>query len=122
MLDLVFSTEWSEHGLMVTDLVSAPLSWSDHHLIKCNLLVALPPHRKHGPILMVHPRRLLDPLRFQDTMRGIPADLSGTPVKALVDGWLAAATRAIDTIAPKRPLRRRAWLGAWYNQELQAMK
>ena len=39
-LDLVFSTECSEHGLMVTDLVSVPLSWSDHHLIKCNRTMA----------------------------------------------------------------------------------
>ena len=41
-LDLVFSTERSECGLMMTDFGSAPLSWSDHHLIKCNLSVALP--------------------------------------------------------------------------------
>ena len=56
-LDLVFSTEQREFDLMVTDLVSVPLSWSDHHLIKCNLSVALPPRREHGPILMVHHQR-----------------------------------------------------------------
>ena len=41
MLDLVFSSEQRECGLMVTNLVSIPLSWLDHHLIKCNLTVAL---------------------------------------------------------------------------------
>ena len=54
ILNLIFSTERSECGLMVTDLVSVPLSSSDHHLIKCNLSVALPPCREQGPIL-VHP-------------------------------------------------------------------
>ena len=67
--------------------------------------MALSPRREDGSILMVCPRRLLDPVGFQDTMRGIPAELSGAPVEALVDGWFAAITRAIDTIAPKRPLR-----------------
>ena len=66
MLDLVFSTAQSECGLMVTDLVSVPLSWSDHHLIKCNLSVALPPRREHRSILMVHLQRLLDPLGFHE--------------------------------------------------------
>ena len=65
---------------------------------------------------MVRPQRLLDPSRFQDTMRGIPANLSGAPVKALVDSRIVT-TRAIDTIAHKRPLHR-----AWYNQKLRAMK
>ena len=55
-------------------------------------------------------------------MRGIPAVLAGAPVKALVDGLLAATARAVDTIAPKHPLRRRAQPGPWFNQELQAMK
>ena len=87
MLDLVFSTNWSEHGLMVTDLVLVPLSWSDHHLIKCNLSVALPPaRREQGPISMVCPRRLLDPVGFHDAMRGVMADLVGAPIEALVDG------------------------------------
>ena len=63
-LDLVFTPEQSECGLMVTDLVLVPLSWSDHCLSKCNLSVALPPCREQGPILMVHPRRLLDPIGF----------------------------------------------------------
>ena len=107
---------------MVTDLVSVPLSWSDHHLIKCNLSVALPPCKEQRPILMVHPLRLLDPIGFQDSMRGIPADLTGAPVKALGDGWLAAATRAIDMITPKHPLHCRARPALWFNHQLQSMK
>ena len=118
MLYLFFSTNWSEHYLMVTDLVSVPLSWLDHHLIKCNLLMALPPHREQGPILMIHPQRLLDSIGFQDTMRGIAADLVGAPVEALVDGLATATTRPVYTIAPKHPLQCRAHPAPWYNQEL----
>ena len=55
-------------------------------------------------------------------MRGIPVVLSGAPVEALVDGWFSAATRAIDTIAPKHPLRSRVQPGSWYSQELRAMR
>ena len=45
---------------------------------------------------MVHPRRLLDPIGFKDSMKGIPADLTGTLVEALVDGWLLDETNALD--------------------------
>ena len=89
---------------MVTNLVSVPLSWLDHHLIKCNLTVALSLHRELGPNLMVYPCRLLDPTGCQDSMQGIMIDLAGSPVEALVDGWFAAATRAVDTITPKHLL------------------
>ena len=58
----------------------------------------------------------------QDAMRGIMADLAGAPVKALVDGWFTAATRAIDTIMPKRPLQCRARPAPWFNQDLRVMK
>ena len=70
---------------------------------------------------MVGPQRLLDPIGFQDSMRGIPADLT-TSVKALVDGWLATTTKAVDTITPKCPLHCRAHSAPWFNQQLQAMK
>ena len=50
-LDLVFSSNWGKSGLMVKDLVSVPLSWSDHHLIKCNLTVVLPPAGSKGLFL-----------------------------------------------------------------------
>ena len=82
----------------------------------------LPPCREQGPILMIRPRRLPDPMRFQDTMRGIPVALPGAPVEALVDGCFSAATRAVDTIAPKHPLRSRARPGPWYTQDLRTMK
>ena len=71
---------------------------------------------------MVHPRRLLDPVGFQDTMRGVMADLAGAPVEAMVDSWFAAMARAVDTIAPQRPLQRRARLAPWFNQDLRALK
>ena len=61
---------------------------------------------------------VLDPVGFQDAMRGVSADLAG----ALVDGWFTAATRTVDTIAPKRPLQRRAWPALWFNQDLRVMK
>ena len=121
-MDLVFSTNWSECGLVVTDLVSFPLSWSDHHLVKCNVFVALPPHREQGPISMVHPQRLLDPVGFQDAMRGVTADLASAPVNALVDSWSTAATRAIDRIVPKRLLHHRTRPAPCFNQELRALK
>ena len=109
MLDLVFGAEQRECAPMVADSVSAPLSWLDHHLIKCSLSVALPFRRELGPFKMVRPHRLLDPDGFQDIMWGILADLVGAPVNALVDGWYTAATKAVDMIATKRPLCRRAW-------------
>ena len=43
-------------------------------------------HGELGPIKMVRPCRLLDPDGFQDSMRGIPADLIGASVNAVVDG------------------------------------
>ena len=122
MLDLVFSTSWSECGLMVTDHESVPLSWSDHHLVKFSLKMALPPRREQGSISMVRPRRLLDPTGFQNAMRGVTADLADAPVEALVDSWFTAATRAVDMIAPKRPLQRRARPAPWFNRDLRVMK
>ena len=84
--------------------------------------MALPPRREQGPIVMVHPRTLLDPIGFQEAMRGVTADLAGAPVKALVDGWSATGARAVDTIAPKRPLRHRDRPAPWFNQDLWALK
>ena len=48
--------------------------------------MALPPRREQGPIVMVRPRRLLDPNGLQDAMRGVTADLAGAPVETLADG------------------------------------
>ena len=55
-------------------------------------------------------------------MRGVMVDLAGAPVEALVDSWSTAATRAVDTIVPKRPLLCRAQPAPWFNQDLRAMK
>ena len=71
---------------------------------------------------MVCPRRLLDLIGFQDAMRGVMADLAGAPVEVLVDGWFTTAARAVDTIAPKCPLRRRDRPAPWFNQDLRALK
>lgn len=104
MLDLIFTTEQRESGPMVTGLVSVPLSWSHHHLIKWSLTVALLPCGEQGPIEMIHHHRLLDLIGFQDTMQGIPAELVGIPANALVDSSYATATRAVDTITLECPL------------------
>ena len=44
------------------------------------------PHRELGPIKMVHPHRLLDPIGFQNAIQEIPADLVDAPLEALVEG------------------------------------
>ncbi|XP_061479289.1 BLOC-1-related complex subunit 6-like [Rhineura floridana] len=51
-----------------------------------------------------------------------PADSTGAPVKALVELWNMEMARAIDTIAPARPLRCRAHTAPWYILELRVMK
>ena len=104
LLDLVFAAKHRECVPMVANLVSPRLSWSDHHLIKCILTVALPSHGELGPIKMVHPQRLLDPVGFQDIMQEILADLVGVPVNALLDSWYTTATRVVNTLTPKHPL------------------
>ena len=55
-------------------------------------------------------------------MRGILADLVGTPVKVLVDGWHAATTKAADMIVPKHLLHCQAHPAVWYNQQLRVLK
>ena len=57
------------------------------HLIKCSFTVALCSRGELGPIKMVHPHRLLGPVGFPDIMWGIPVDLVGDNVNAVVDGW-----------------------------------
>ena len=81
---------------------------NSEHLFKFNVIMS--------------PHRLLDPDGFQDTMWGILADLVGTPVNALVDGWYITTTTAVDMIAPKCPLCHRAQPAPWFNQQLRAMK
>ena len=55
-------------------------------------------------------------------MKDVTADLAGTPVEALVDGWFTAAARAVEMIAPKRSLRCRDCLAPWFDHDLRALK
>ncbi|KAF7235294.1 Vomeronasal type-2 receptor 26 [Varanus komodoensis] len=65
----------------------------------------------------------MDPDGFLKALGEFPADKAGAPVKALVELWNGEMTRAVDTIAPKRPLPPgRARSSPWYTPELQAMK
>uniref|UniRef100_A0A803TL80 Reverse transcriptase domain-containing protein n=1 Tax=Anolis carolinensis TaxID=28377 RepID=A0A803TL80_ANOCA len=72
---------------------------------------------------MVRPRRLMDPDGFLTALGEFPATLAGDSVDALVALWNKEATRAIDTIAPERPLSStRAKPSPWFTEELAAMK
>ena len=50
----------------------------------------------------------MDPDGFQKALGSFPADRAGAPVETLVDLWNAEMTRAVDMIAPERPLLSRA--------------
>ncbi|KAF7252107.1 putative RNA-directed DNA polymerase from transposon BS [Varanus komodoensis] len=65
----------------------------------------------------------MDPEGFLKALGEFPADKTGAPVEALVELWNGEMTRAVDTIAPKRPLPPgRARSSPWYTPELRAMK
>ncbi|KAF7246806.1 Chorion-specific transcription factor GCMa, partial [Varanus komodoensis] len=65
----------------------------------------------------------MDPGGFLKALGEFPADKTGAPVEALVELWNREMTRAVDTIAPKRPLPLgRARSSPWYTPELRAMK
>uniref|UniRef100_A0A8D2J9Z0 Reverse transcriptase domain-containing protein n=1 Tax=Varanus komodoensis TaxID=61221 RepID=A0A8D2J9Z0_VARKO len=65
----------------------------------------------------------MDPDGFLKALGEFPADKTGAPVKALVELWNGEMTRAVDTIAPKRPLPPgRVRSSPWYTPELRAMK
>ncbi|XP_061463050.1 uncharacterized protein LOC133375459 [Rhineura floridana] len=121
-LDLVFTTGHGDSDLDVGSLTSLPLSWSDHCLLKFRLSVAFSLCKGGGPIKMVCPRRLMNPNGFQRALGDFPADRTGAPVEALANLWNAEMTRAVDTIAPVRPLLCRAHTAPWYTPELRAMK
>ncbi|KAF7243419.1 RNA-directed DNA polymerase from mobile element jockey [Varanus komodoensis] len=75
------------------------------------------------PIVLVRPQSQMDPDGFLKALGEFPADKTGAPVDALVKLWNGEMTRAIDMIAPKRPLPLgRAHSSAWYTPELRAMK
>ena len=105
MLDLVFSTERSECGLMVTDLVSVPLSWSDHHLIKCNLSPPAPQGAR--PYFNDLPLRATGSITIPG-YHEIPADLAGVPVEALMAQWLNCCTTAKTVLTTRGSIPGRA--------------
>ncbi|KAF7236044.1 putative RNA-directed DNA polymerase from transposon BS [Varanus komodoensis] len=122
-LDLVFSMGQEEGGLRVRNLCLTPLSWSDHFLVRFVLESGLSLCKGVDPIVWVCPRSQTDPDGFLKALGEFPADKTGAPVKALVELWNGEMTRAIDTIAPKRPLLPgRAHSSPWYTPELRAMK
>ncbi|XP_053109988.1 uncharacterized protein LOC128326693 isoform X1 [Hemicordylus capensis] len=100
----------------------SPLSWTDHHLVKVGLTTTSHLRRGEGPIRMVHPKRLLDPVGFQEALEGFNVGSAGDPVDALVENWNNLLTRAVDTIAPKCPLRPASKLAPWYTEDLRGLK
>ncbi|KAF7254138.1 hypothetical protein EYD10_00669 [Varanus komodoensis] len=122
-LDLVFSTGQEEGGLRVSNVCLTPLSWSDHFLVRFVLESNFSLCKGVDPILWVRPRSRMDPEGFLKALGEFPADKTGAPVEALVELWNGVMTRAVDTIAPKRPLPPgRARSSPWYTPELRAMK
>ncbi|KAF7239822.1 Craniofacial development protein 2 [Varanus komodoensis] len=122
-LDLVFSTGQEEGGLRVRNLCLTPLSWSDHFLVRFVLESDISLCKGADPIVWVRPRSRMDPEGFLKALGEFPADKTGAPVEALVELWNGEMTRAVDTIAPKRPLPPgRARSSPWYTPELRAMK
>ncbi|XP_062835007.1 uncharacterized protein LOC134298508 [Anolis carolinensis] len=120
-LDLVFC-QGGEEGGGVEELTIAPLPWTDHYLIRFRI-TAPPNLRRGGGPKMVRPRRLMDPDGFLTALGEFPATLAGDSVDALVTLWNKEATRAIDMIAPERPLSStRAKPSPWFTEELAAMK
>ncbi|KAF7249458.1 RNA-directed DNA polymerase from mobile element jockey [Varanus komodoensis] len=122
-LDLVFSTGQEEDDLRVRNLCLTPLSWSDHLLVRFVLESGLSLYKSADPIVWARPRSRMDPDGFLKALGDFPADKTGAPVEALVELWNGEMTRAVDTIAPKRPLPPgRVRSSPWYTPELRAMK
>ncbi|KAF7235017.1 C-type lectin domain family 2 member D, partial [Varanus komodoensis] len=122
-LDLVFTTGQEEGGLRVRNLCLTPLSWSDHFLVRFVLESDFSLCKGVDPIVWVHPRSRMDPEGFLKALGEFPADKTGAPVEALVELWNGEMTRAVDMIAPKRPLPPgRTRSSPWYTPELRAMK
>ncbi|KAF7251817.1 putative RNA-directed DNA polymerase from transposon BS [Varanus komodoensis] len=122
-LDLVFSTGQEEDDLRVRNLCLTPLSWSDHLLVRFVLESGLSLYKSADPIVWARPRSRMDPDGFLKALGEFPADKTGAPVEALVELWNGEMTRAVDTIAPKRPLPPgRVRSSPWYTPELRAMK
>ncbi|XP_053161285.1 ornithine transcarbamylase, mitochondrial isoform X2 [Hemicordylus capensis] len=78
--------------------------------------------RGDGPIRMVRPKRLLDPLEFQKALEGFEAGAASDSVDALVGSWNKELARAANMIAPKRPSRPTSKAAPWYTEELRGLK
>ncbi|KAF7241902.1 Non-homologous end-joining factor 1 [Varanus komodoensis] len=122
-LDLVFTTGQEEDDLRVKNLCLTPLSWSDHLLVRFVLESGLSLYKSADPIVWARPRSRMDPDGFLKALGEFPADKTDASVEALVELWNGEMTRAVDTIAPKRPLPPgRVRSSPWYTPELRAMK
>uniref|UniRef100_A0A670JM86 Reverse transcriptase domain-containing protein n=1 Tax=Podarcis muralis TaxID=64176 RepID=A0A670JM86_PODMU len=72
---------------------------------------------------MVRPRHLMDPNGFQRVVGDALSHVDGLSADSLVARWNVELTRAIDCLAPKRPLRLHgARTAPWFSTELRAMK
>ncbi|XP_062823493.1 UPF0538 protein C2orf76 homolog isoform X1 [Anolis carolinensis] len=120
-LDLVFIVDGGT--VRVEEQNILPLSWSDHHLICVSFAVSSNLRRGGGPTKMVRPRRLMDPDGLLRSLGDLPVLETGDPVDVLADRYNSELARALDTIAPERPLSlRRATSTPWFTEELAVMK
>uniref|UniRef100_A0A803SLJ1 Reverse transcriptase domain-containing protein n=1 Tax=Anolis carolinensis TaxID=28377 RepID=A0A803SLJ1_ANOCA len=72
---------------------------------------------------MVRPRRLMDPDGLLRSLGDLPVLETGDPVDVLADRYNSQLARALDTIAPERPLSlRRVTSTPWFTEELAVMK
>uniref|UniRef100_A0A670II88 Reverse transcriptase domain-containing protein n=1 Tax=Podarcis muralis TaxID=64176 RepID=A0A670II88_PODMU len=121
-LDLVF-TSMDVGDLTLTKSETKEVPWSDHFLVQLDFSATLPLCREVGPIRMVRPRHLMDPIGFQRVVGDALSQVDGLPADSLVARWNAELTRAIDCLAPKRPLRLHgARTAPWFSPELRVMK
>ncbi|XP_058020365.1 uncharacterized protein LOC131188809 [Ahaetulla prasina] len=122
-LDLIYiSGQWF-NDLVVRDLVTIPVSWSDHFLLRLDFQTATHHRRETEPMRWFRPRCLMDPERFQTELGPFPEDLAHGTTEELVAAWEQAAAGALDRVVPLRPLtRRRSQLAPWFSEELREMK
>ena len=105
------------------ELSIVPLSWTDHYLVGFSFADTQNLCRGGRPIKLVHPKRLIDTNGFLMALGDFPVASAGDSVKVLVDLWNGEMARAVDTIAPERPLSRcGATPAPWFSSELAAMK
>ncbi|XP_058013007.1 uncharacterized protein LOC131185006 [Ahaetulla prasina] len=122
-LDLIYiSGQWL-NDLELGDLVTEPVSWSDHFLLRLDFRTAAHHCRETEPMRWFRPRRLMDPERFLTELGPFPEDLAHGTAEELVAAWEQAAAGALDRVVPLRPLtRRRSQLAPWFSEELREMK